>query len=52
MDKLNFQFGSTGPYILREDTIKAKMVNLSKSIAIEVRYENLPNIEGFLTNFN
>lgn len=41
-----------GPYLTRSDVIHAKMVNLSRSLGIEVAYENLPNIESFLTNFN
>jgi hypothetical protein len=30
----------------------AKIVNMSKSIGVEVSYEKLPDIEHFLTNFN
>jgi hypothetical protein len=40
------------PFIAREQTLHAKMVNMTKSCGIEVRYDNLPNIESFLTNFN
>ena len=28
------------------------MMNITKSIAFEVDYANLPNVENFLTNFN
>lgn len=30
----------------------AKMINMQRSVGIEVSYQNLPHIEGFLTNFN
>ena len=29
-----------------------KMVNMNKSIGIQVEYKNLVNLEDFLTNFN
>lgn len=41
-----------GPYLRRSSTLHAKMVNISKSVAFEVEYANLPSIENFLTNFN
>jgi len=51
VEELNFEEGE-GPYIERVDTIHAKIMNLSRSIGVEVRYEKLPQIESFLTNFN
>lgn len=41
-----------GPYVNRGNIIHTKMVNMSRSCGIQVNYQNLPNIESFLTNFN
>jgi hypothetical protein len=51
IEQLNHEYAE-GPYLQRDHNIHAKIVNLAKSIAVEVNYENLPNIENFLTNFN
>jgi hypothetical protein len=51
IEKLNLEYAE-GPYLLRDHNIHAKIVNMSRSIGVEVNYENLPNIEHFLTNFN
>lgn len=41
-----------GPFLTRSNTMYVKMMNLSKSIGVEIDYQNLPNIENFLINFN
>lgn len=51
IEKLNLEYAE-GPYLLRDHSIHAKIVNMPRSIGVEVNYENLPNIEHFLTNFN
>ena len=41
-----------GPFLSRDDKLHAKIVNLTRSVGLEVTYPNLPDIEHFLTNFN
>jgi hypothetical protein len=51
IEQLNLEYAE-GPYLLRDHSMHAKIVNMSKSIGVEVSYEKLPDIEHFLTNFN
>lgn len=41
-----------GPFIARSDTITAKMLNIQKSVAVEVKLDKLLCIESFMHNFN
>ncbi|TNV85207.1 hypothetical protein FGO68_gene8034 [Halteria grandinella] len=51
MDELDC-LGIPTPFISRGHILHAKMMNMTKSCAVQVKYQNLPNIEQFLTNFN
>lgn len=51
LSQLNNMLGE-GPFLRRSKTVIAKMVNLCRSVAVQVQYPNLPQIESFLTNFN
>jgi hypothetical protein len=50
LNQLNSQ--GDGPYLQRSNLVHVKMMNITKAIGVEIRYDNLPNIENLLTNFN
>jgi len=41
-----------GPYLSRSDTLWVKMLNINRSVAMQIKLHKLPKIESFLSNFN